>query len=182
MLALRMFIDRQLIMSFAVGSIFSAVGFVVSVFIIGPSMAYVLGAILGLASGAVSVLLLKMMSILAIERRKAIISPLGMLLRAILFGGIFYVSYVFMGYAGCAGCAVGFISPYIGVCISAALAQRKKHARSRQRTITTYVTDAYGRRRFLLIRKYDMTKYRGERRYVTHRSFRRLVAKEDADA
>jgi hypothetical protein len=123
---------------------------------------------------------------LAANRRKAAFPFVGFILRMAIFGGVFYAALRFGGYEAGAGCAIAFLAPYAGVSFSPyleKLAERltgaspgaKMPAESASsRRYEDCLRDASGRRRYVLIRTHDMIRYSSGRRYVTHRSFRKL--------
>jgi hypothetical protein len=166
-----------------VGAIISAVALAASFPVIGPSARFAAGLAAGIVSGSLCVFLIGYFLNLAADKRKALFSSVGFFIRIIIFAGVFYAALRFGGYEGAAGQAIAFLAPYVGVSLTPLLLKLYKRIKGdgssyleEQTEPYTYMPlrDSAGRRRHVFIKNFDTVRYYGGRRYVTHRSFRRL--------
>jgi len=173
-------LNTQVLWAAVAGAIISVAALAASLPFIGISANFAAGLAAGIVSGSLCVFLIGYFINLAVERRRAVLSSFGFVTRIVIFGGIFYASLRFGGYEAGAGCAIAFLAPYMGVVLTPSL--RKLYGKARHLTDAepaAYIyedclRDSAGQRRYVLVKNFEMVKYRGGRRFVTHRSFRRV--------
>ncbi|MDR2610877.1 MAG: hypothetical protein LBC58_05420 [Clostridiales Family XIII bacterium] len=171
-------LNTQIKVALAGGAAITALALLLSLPLIGSSAYFAAGLAAGIAGGALCVFLMKQFLELAASRRKAALSFVGFILRAAIFGGVFYSSLYFGGYVAGCGCAIAFVAPYAGAATSPYLQRlAAKVAGIPQPPRAVYAEcfrDEAGRRRHVFIKNFDMVSYHGGRKYITHRSFRRF--------
>jgi hypothetical protein len=145
-----------------------------------PFLGFDLGFAGGLAIGTgISALNMSMLAFLAersIDRRKVVLSVFGFALRVLIFGGGLSAAAFFFGQIAAFGMALGFLTVYVAVFMVRLFAptmfQRKGGKFEYAYAKSGWA--AKGGHKFLLIRQYSMTAYRGGRTFVTHRRFRKM--------
>lgn len=143
---------------------------------LGFDPGFSVGLIAGTGVSALNMSLLAFLAERAIDRRKAALSVVGFALRILIFGGVLSAAAIFFGKTTALGVALGFLTVYLAVFLIRFLAPGM-FSRKGDKFEYAYAEGgiaAKGQRKFLFIRQYSMTTYRGGRTFMTHRRFRKM--------
>jgi hypothetical protein len=170
-------LNTQVLWAALAGVAISAIAMAASLPIIGVSAYFAVGLAAGMVSGTLCVFLIGYFISLALDRRRALLSSVGFITRIVIFSGVFYAALRFGGYETGAGYAIAFLAPYVGVALT-------RHLPSRKTDVYIYedcLRNSAGQRRHVLVKNFEMVKYCGGRRFVTHRSFRKVKEVREAE-
>jgi hypothetical protein len=172
--------------SLPVGAAIIVIVAIVSLFIFGAKFDLLIGLPIGLFVGYISLWLMETFIRLATEKKKSILTVLGMLLRLVLFVAIFLPALLFRGYYAAGGVAVGFVASYFGLALGIKLLPHFKKLFGEDKNIkgkfldselgpkyekTESLINSQGNRKYAMIKSFETDKYLHGRRYVTHRRF-----------
>ena len=155
--------------SILIGIAIALLSSVVTMLILGFKLSFTLTVMTGIILGTLNTILLDYFARRALENSKKITVLISTYSRLIVFGIVFYFSITVFGNLGGLGAAIGFLSSYGGIIIASAI-MPKSNPVCEYEPIVQYVN---GRPRFMVIRNYEMTKYRDGRTYVTNRLYKK---------
>lgn len=152
---------------------------------------FMIGLFAGTFASAINLFIMTYFAELAVNKGKGALSAVGLLLRVIIYAGVFLgVFYIcgksgyYYGLSGGIGAAIGFLTYLLAIIwinglypmLRARRADRKaKRAGARGEYIYDDAPiDASGHRRYVLVRSQSFDIWRGNKHYVTHKKFRIL--------
>jgi hypothetical protein len=172
--------------SLPVGAAIIVIVAIVSLFVFGAKFDLLIGLPIGLFVGYISLWILETFIRLATEKKKSILTVLGMLLRLVLFVAIFLPALLFRGYFAAGGIAVGFIAAYFGLALGIKVLPRFKKLFGEDENIkgkfldselgpkyekTESLISSHANRKYAMIKSFSMEKYLHGKKYMTHRRF-----------
>ncbi|MDR1027835.1 MAG: hypothetical protein LBL63_00265 [Clostridiales Family XIII bacterium] len=163
---------------------------VVSLPVLGVNLAFIGGLVFGAAVSALNIVLLAFFTERSLSQGKRSVAVSGFVLRMLIYGIAFVLSLTAPGRAASVGTAVGFVTTHAALFyLNGVRPWILKKIRSIARGADAAPTgdappleyiyeretrDADGKRRYIFVKSFSMTKYHGERTYVTYRQFKRL--------
>ncbi|MDR0817333.1 MAG: hypothetical protein LBN35_01700 [Clostridiales Family XIII bacterium] len=151
-------------------------------------LVFVCGITAGTLSSVVNFYIMAHFAELALSRGKSILSAVGLLLRMVIYAGVFIgMFYLFgrevynQGLAAGIGTALGFLTSLLAIVWVNAVLPMIRARREARRTggAAEYIYDdeprnKYGQRRYVLVSAPSSDIWRGDRHYITHKKFRIL--------
>jgi hypothetical protein len=163
---------------------------IISLPISGFNLSLIGGLVLGAAVSSLNIFLLGFFTERALTRGQGFLGTIGFILRMLIYGGAFAVSLTMMGTVAAIGTAIGFMTAYAALFYlsgvrpwllkkirqSAVRAGKvpQEEAPVLEYVYETAIRDANGKRRYMFVKSFSMSAYRGGRTYITYRQFKRL--------
>jgi hypothetical protein len=150
---------------------------VISLPVLGFDPLFLGGLVLGSAVSSLNIALLTAFAERAVLSGRMPAAIIGFVLRIALYAGALGLSFTMLGVVAGIGTSAGFLTTHAAVFYLNGIKPRifkKADREDRDAVVREYVRDdAPDKRRYLLVKRFSMTKYRGGTTYVTHRRFRK---------
>jgi hypothetical protein len=163
----------------------------ISLLVLGVNLPFVGGLILGTAVSILNISFLTIFTVRALSCGRSAITVIGFVLRVLIYGVSFGFSLLAMGNMAALGTACGFVMAYAALFylngVKPRLFAGSVRRKITKKTLETQpacagfdyvyanaIRDADGKRRYVLVKNFSMTKYRGGKTYVTYKQFRKL--------
>ncbi|MDR1953854.1 MAG: hypothetical protein LBQ21_05185 [Clostridiales Family XIII bacterium] len=173
------------------GTGFMACCGILSLPVLGVNLPFVGGLILGTAVSILNISFLASFTVRALSCGRSSVTVVGFAFRTLIYGVSFGFSLIVMGNTAALGTAIGFVMAYAALFYLCGVKPRLFAERARRKnaikTLATQpasagfdylyenaIRNADGKRRYVLVKNFSMTKYRGGTTYVTHKQFRKL--------